>query len=362
MTRVLHLARNYHPFAGGTERFIAGLARHTAPLGVESAVLCSNRHAQGAGPLPEVPVLRVRTFGPDRMHLVGRVSAEVRALVAWADVLHFHDLRFGFDLLARLRSARAVPRVLSTHGLIFHTAAHSIVKRATWRSILLPALQRFDAVIADSAADFALVSALPRASLIENPVEVDPFLTIAAAPLLLDGPLLSFGRIAPNKGLDRLARVLRDDPGVQLVVVGTGDADAVETAKRDLAGLPVRFTGGVDDQMLLDEMRGSSVIVLPSRSEGFGLTLVEALASGRPVVASDIPTYRAIAEGTDVALVDFDDSTAVAHAIRRARTSLDPMARVQRARSYSWETRAPELVAVYDEIVDARREGARARA
>jgi alpha-1,3-mannosyltransferase len=362
MTRVLHLSRNFHPFLGGTERYIAGLARHTGRLGVESAVLCSNRHRHGAGPLPEVPVVRVATLGPDRMHVLGIVSSEVRDLVAWADVLHFHDLRFGLDLLARMRAARAVPRVFSTHGLIFHTREHGIVKRAAWKGVLLPALRRFDAVVADSGADFALVSSLPKARLIENPVEVDLFLTIAATTPPADGPLLAFGRIAANKGLARLAPVLRHDPALQLVVVGTGDHDDVEAAMRELNGLPVRFTGGVDDQVLLDEMRGASAIVLPSRTEGFGLTLVEALASGRPIVASDIPTYRAIAEGTDVQLVDFDDPAAVVRAVQRARASVDSARRVARARSFSWETRAPQLVAVYDEVVEARRGDEPARA
>jgi len=354
MTRVLHLSRNYHPFVGGTETYVASLARHTAPLGIESSVVCSTRHAEGEGAPPEVPVLRVPTFGPNRMQAIVRISAELRALVAWADVLHFHDLRFGLDLLGRMKVARAKPRVLNTHGLIFHTPEHASIKRAAWRAILLPMLRRFDAIVADSAADYALVSDLPRARVIENPVEVDAFLTIAESPLVADGPLLSFGRVAPNKGLDRLAPVLRREPTERLVVVGTGDARDVDELTRRFAGLPARFVGARDELGLLDELRSCSAIVLPSRTEGFGLTLVEAMATGRPVVASDIAPYRAIAEGTGVPLVDFDDPEAVVDALQRARAASSPTTRIERARSYSWDTRAPELVAVYDEVVSGR--------
>jgi alpha-1,3-mannosyltransferase len=350
--RVVHLSRNYHPVIGGTENFIASLARHVEPLGVESTVVCSTRRSGGAGPLPEVSVLRVPSIGPDRMQVVRHVSAHLRAVIASADVLHFHDLRFGLDLLGRIRAMRGQPRVLSTHGLIFHTHDDDRIKRIVWRSVLLPTLRTFDTVLADSAADFGWVSGLPRARLLENPVDVDRFISVAAVPPPPEGPLLYFGRVAPNKGLETLAPLLRRDDRLRLVVTGRGDPRYVAALKRSFDGLAADFTGELDASRLDEQLRASSAIVLPSRTEGFGLTLVEAMATGRPVVAADIPPYREIAAGTGVELVNFDDPATVLEQLGRARRA-DHAASLERARSYAWETRAPEFVDLYRDLVDA---------
>jgi len=350
--RVLHLSRNYHPVIGGTENFIASLVRHVEPLGVKSAVVCSARHTAGEGALPEVPVLRVRSFGPDRMQVTRHVSTQLRALITWADVLHFHDLRFGLDLLARVKAARATPRVLSTHGLIFHTNDDDRVKHLLWRGVLVPTLRTFDAVLASSAADFAWVSDLPRAQLMENPVDVDRFTAVTAVPPN-DGPLLYFGRLAPNKGLEMLAPLLRIDPGLRLVVTGRGDPQYVATLERSFIGLAAELTGELDASGLDEQLRACRAIVLPSRTEGFGLTLVEAMATGRPVIAADIPPYREIAVGTDVELVDFEDPAMVIERLGRAGQGTGHRANVERARSYSWETRAPEFADLYRDLADA---------
>ncbi len=347
MIRVLHLSRNSHPVIGGTENFIASLSRHVAPLGVSSAVVCSTRHTTGEGAPPEVPVLRVPVLGPDRLQLTRDVSTSLRALFTWADVLHFHDLRFGLDLLARARTARAKPRVLSTHGLIFHTDDDARAKRVLWRRVLLPTLRTFDAVLADSEADFRWVSGLPRARLLENPVDVTSFLSIASQPVPLDGPLLYFGRVAPNKGLETLPALLRLDPTLRLVITGGGDTEYASTLAAQFHGLAATFTGEVDATRLLEQLRSCRAIVLPSRAEGFGLTLVEAMATGRPVLAADIPPYREIAGSTAVSLVDFDDPSVVHARLATPPGPRDLAATVTRARSYSWETRAPEFADLY---------------
>jgi alpha-1,3-mannosyltransferase len=350
--RVLHVSRNFHPHAGGTEEFIASLARHTRGLGIESSVLCTDRHPDGTAPPPEIPVLRVPTVGTDRLQLTRHVTPRVRERLQAADVLHFHDLRFGLDLARRGRVRPTVPRVLSTHGLIFHTAEHAALKRLAWRAAYLPTLRRLDLVLADSAHDYEAVATLPRARMVENPVDVDDFLTIAALPPRPAGPIVSFGRIAPNKGLERLAPVLRCDPALRLVVVGTGDARAVEDLRRAFDGLDVDLAGPLPRARLVERLRDCSGVVLPSRTEGFGITLVEAMATGRPVIAADIPPYRAIAGDTDVSLVDCDDPAAIRDAIGATRASVDRSRSVARARSFSWDARAHEFVEIYRKLVD----------
>lgn len=347
-THVLHISRNYLPMLGGTERFIASLAASLGTLGIDSRVLCSDRHPDGAGPEPAIPVLRVPTVGPDRLQVTRSMREEVDAWITWADILHFHDVRFGLDLRARSAAARRTASVLSTHGLIFHTDDDRRIKQLAWRHGYLRVLRRLDAVIADSREDFRRVESVPRAVLLENPVDVTMFARVAETPTPASGPVLFFGRLAPNKAIETLAPVLRQDPGLSLVVTGAGTDDY--TAALDFAfdGLDARFTGELDDAGLVDALRSCTAIVLPSRAEGYGLTLVEAMATGRPVVAADIPTYRDIARDTDVLLVDFADPTATVSAIRAARDAPSTARSVARARERSWSGQATRFAAVYE--------------
>ncbi len=298
-----------------------------------------------------MPVLRVRSFGPERLQFVGRIGGELRAALEWADLVHHHDLRFGLDLRRRVPELRSKPSLLSTHGLIFHTGRYRAIKRLAWWAVYLPTLRSLDAVVASSETDLDAVASLPNVRVLENPVEVEPFLQLAASRHRPDGPLLYFGRLARNKAIERLADALRLDRALQLVVVGSGASRDLRRLRREFGGLPARFTGGLEQASLLEEIQASSVIVLPSLAEGFGITLVEAMATGRPVVAADIAPYRSISTGTDVRLVDFGDSPAVVAAVRSARKTYDRTRAIDRVRSLSWASRAPAFASLYQDLV-----------
>jgi glycosyltransferase involved in cell wall biosynthesis len=215
-------------------------------------------------------------------------------------------------------------------------------------------IRTFDVLIASSATDFAYVSQIPNSRLMTNPVDIESFLDLSAAPLPPRGPLLYFGRLAPNKGLERLAALLRLDPARELVIVGAGDPSFVRTLTRTFAGLPVRFVGEQDPQGLLNHLRDSAAIMLPSETEGFGITLVEAMATGRPVLANDIPAYREIATGSSVVLVDFRHPAGVLQALRALEDGFDPTPSIERASSYSWPAAAPQFAGLYRELVASR--------
>ncbi|MGH9122579.1 MAG: glycosyltransferase, partial [Acidimicrobiales bacterium] len=97
------------------------------------------------------------------------------------------------------------------------------------------------------------------------------------------------GRVADEKGLENLVP-LADTPGMPLVIVGDGPAMA-ET-KKLFAGKPVTFTGFLRGQPLVDAYHEADVFVFPSSTDTLGLVLLEALASGLPVVAAAAPPSR----------------------------------------------------------------------
>lgn len=128
------------------------------------------------------------------------------------------------------------------------------------------------------------------------------------------------GRVDYQKGIDILLgawkQVVRARPGSKLLVVGGGNVPEakLECERMGISG-DVTFTGYVSETNALRDLLASSrVFVLPSRSEGFGRVVTEALASGLPCVLSDLPVFREIFSEIAV-LVPTDDIAGFSQAI-----------------------------------------------
>ncbi|WP_299036245.1 glycosyltransferase [uncultured Pseudokineococcus sp.] len=110
---------------------------------------------------------------------------------------------------------------------------------------------------------------------------------------------LHVGRIASEKGCDRLVPLASTDPPVQLALVGEGpDRDRLA---RVLAGRRATFTGVLRGDDLADAYAAADVLVFASETDTLGLVLLEAMASGLPVVALDTSTARQTLEGYEAA-------------------------------------------------------------
>ncbi|MBA2510026.1 MAG: glycosyltransferase family 1 protein [Rubrobacteraceae bacterium] len=109
-----------------------------------------------------------------------------------------------------------------------------------------------------------------------------------------DKILLSVGRLAPEKDLGRLKAVLEGIPGTRLAIVGDGPAR--RTLERAFAGTPTVFTGFLHGEELAAAYASSDVFLFPSTTDTLGLAMVEALASGVPVVASRSGASREVVD------------------------------------------------------------------
>jgi glycosyltransferase involved in cell wall biosynthesis len=116
----------------------------------------------------------------------------------------------------------------------------------------------------------------------------------------------------------------------------------------------VRTVGRVDETELAALYRGADVFVFPSRHEGFGLPVLEAMAQETAVLCADIPALREVAGGA-ARLLPVDDVAAWSDAIEellgddRARSEL-ARAGLAHAQEYSWERCAAATRAVYEEV------------
>jgi glycosyltransferase involved in cell wall biosynthesis len=172
--------------------------------------------------------------------------------------------------------------------------------------------------------------------------------------------LLFVGTLEPRKNLTTLLHayaVLRAegcDKDLKLVVAGrTGwlYADIFDTVKTLALEEEVIFTGFVDDEDLPDLYRGAQLLVFPSLYEGFGLPILEAMASGVPVITSDLASMPEVA-GEAAILVDAHDPKAIAEGIARVLAE-DRLREVliqkglARARGFTWAHVAQRTLELY---------------
>jgi glycosyltransferase involved in cell wall biosynthesis len=155
--------------------------------------------------------------------------------------------------------------------------------------------------------------------------------------------VLAVGTVEPRKNLARLAEATRS-LGVELRVVGAPGWGSVEL------GAGVRRLGRVPDDELARLYRGARCLAYPSLYEGFGIPILEAMASGTPVVTSRGGATEEVAEGAAV-LVDPLDPAAIAAGIEEAAARRDELVRagLEHAREFSWAETARRTVEVYRE-------------
>jgi glycosyltransferase involved in cell wall biosynthesis len=175
-----------------------------------------------------------------------------------------------------------------------------------------------------------------------TPLGVDAAFVPGAAP---DSYLLVVGTVEPRKNPLAAAAAARE-LGRPLVVVGPVRDEALA---RELRARGADLRGYVSKEELARLYRGAACLVFPSRYEGFGLPLVEAMASGTPVVATPDAALKEVAGDAAV----FVEPGALAAGVRRALAEREQLvaAGLERVRQFTWEETARRTVAVYREVL-----------
>jgi phosphatidylinositol alpha-mannosyltransferase len=201
---------------------------------------------------------------------------------------------------------------------------------------------------------------------IPNGVDVASY---ACAPLLDGYPrpgktVLFLGRYdEPRKGMavliDALPTLVEHLPGVQVLIVGRGDEDELRSKAGGLGG-HLRFLGQVDDAAKASALRSADVYCAPhTGGESFGIVLVEAMAAGTPVVASDLHAFRRVLrDGEAGLLVPVEDSAALAEGLVAVLEDDQLASRyiaagAEAVRRYDWSVVANQIMQVYETVAGA---------
>lgn len=270
----------------------------------------------------------------------GRWTAVARDVVWYPALLPRAAARAGVDVLHctifRAPPRARVPTILTVHDLavLRHPEVFPAWTRLYGRTLLRPTIRAADRVFAVS--EFSKRETAELAGVDPGRIDVVPN---AAEPVFrpegeaMEGEyVLAVGTLEPRKNLKRVVEATAR-AGVELRLVGEegwGDAGA--------AGSHVTWLGRIDDQQLAAAYRGARAVVFPSLYEGFGIPVLEAMASGTPVVTSEASAMAEVAAGAAV-LVDPLDVASIAAGIGEAdsrRAELVPLG-LERARHYTWE-------------------------
>jgi phosphatidylinositol alpha-mannosyltransferase len=350
-----------YPLPGGVTQHVRYLYENLRQRGHDVRILTSSHGLQRAS---EGDVIRLgKGFSMPANGSVGtvtlslRYNAQVREVLDRErfDVLHFHEPFVPFLSLVILRQSRSV-NVATFHAYGGWSPAYEFGSRT-----LGGYADRLHGRIAVSAAARHFIDRYFPGDykVIPNGVDVDRFQRAVPVARWQDGTrnVLFVGRFEPRKGaLDMLKafRILRKAGcDCRLLVVGGGPQEREArryVATRRLRG--VEFLGRVSDDEKAQLFRTADAFVSPATGrESFGIVLLEAMAAGAPIVASDIHGYKGVVRrGREALLVPPRDPTQVARAVARLlqdRTLAERMseAGVARAEEFSW----PRVTAKVDE-------------
>ncbi len=393
--RICHLGKYYHPFRGGIETHVRSIAQSQSEMGHEVTVACIN-HIDAKGSdvwcrrIAMTPTIAdndgdiaLQKFGKFATLARFDFCTGVRAFLKKADqnfdILHLHVPNPAMCVwLASIQLK--IPLVVTYHS--------DIVKqrfiRKPFRIIEDRVFSRVDRIIVATQAyrdsSEVLGRYLDKTTVVPFGLDLEPYRKPSARSLAFaeqlrtqygDAPLwLCVGRLVYYKGFEFAVRALQHCPG-RLLIVGQGELYNSLQALAESLGVADRlmWRDRLDDDELRGAYRAATALWFPSivRSEAFGLVQIEAMASGCPVINTDIPgsgVSWVSMDGISGCTVPVQDPVALAQAASslvnnpalRAELSAGALQRAEEI--FEIRKMTVRTMSVYDAILNPNRQAA----
>ena len=372
--RVCMVSDNFYPYVGGIAEHVHFLASELRKRGHVVKVLTANVGGRMMECMETTPEeVHVKRIGHG---LVVRTNKSfARVTVAWRPVAkirrYFEEERFDIihvhGSLAPTLPMAAIQASRVLNVVTFHAGHEQSLGYALFRTVLMPYFNAVQGLIAVSeTARLSCYKYFPGPyHIIPNGIDLTFFRPDAdRVPGLDDGRprILFVGRFEPRKGLKHLLsampEIVRSVPDVELVVVGTGLLGySYKSYLSPDVQQHVRWAGLVQNEERPKYYASCDVYCSPATGqESFGIVLLEAMATGKPVVASDIDGYRTVmTDGREGLMVPPCDPPALARAIVTILLDREAARRyaangLERAQQYSWPKLAEQVEAYYEEL------------
>jgi alpha-1,3-mannosyltransferase len=366
---ILHISRRFYPFIGGTEKYIYEISKRLVKRNINCRVLTLNydildkkQKLNNYDTIEGIEIFRIPGFGYYKKPIPLKIPIN---LFKWANIVHLHDIRFLYETTLFFKPIFKYKIVLSTHGFVLHTKDLQIIK-----NFLIPFYYKLtivnfiDSVICVSKQDFEYFKNIIKKNLylIENGVDFGKFSKIKKNSK--KGKFLYFGRIDKNKGIDLLFRSLSllSDEDWQLDVVGSGSVELIKNLKdlADRLGISkkINWWGYLDEEKLFQFLSEAYICFFSSTYEGFGFTLIEAMAGGCVCVTNSIQAYKDIVDNKiNGFLINFSESQTAAEIIKmllnsdnKRFSSISENAK-EKAKKFDWENKIEQIIKTYNNIM-----------
>jgi phosphatidylinositol alpha-mannosyltransferase len=373
--KIAQVTEFYAPWAGGISQHVQHLSRELRAMGHDVRIVTSQYRLDGGAPAdPELEPATCRlarnvrfpynggmasvTYAPHLPRTLDRLFERESF-----DIVHIHNP------MTPVLPILALDRSPALNVGTFHSYHPTERMLRWWRWVIEPRLPRLHLALAVSSA---ARDAFER--YFDNPYEIVPngidlvrFTPNGHVPAA-DGEqtLLFVGQLVPKKGLPVLLRsfdmLLEEFPRLRLQVVGEGPMEAacrrsLSTRARDR----VAFLGQLHGARLIEIYQACDVFCASSIGhESFGITLLEAMAAGKPIVAARIPGYSdVVRDGREALLYASDDPRDLVQVLRRVVTDAPLRTRLARAgrarvQSYGWPEVALRIANHYEELLRER--------
>jgi glycosyltransferase involved in cell wall biosynthesis len=326
---VVHLTRRPHPHQRSIEIVFETVRAHL-PSSVAVRVVTSSHYSSGVLPRLKA-VLEARRLQGSVTHVVGDIHYVTLLMRRRSTVLTVHDVEF-LSRAGRLK------------GLLY-----------SWLWLRLPIARSAVVTVPSEGSRQALVSALrhdPGVRVVPNPLR--PGFVPSPRGERTGRPVVLLMGTWPNKNLPRSAEALRG-LAVQVVLIGPVDDRQRDQLDRAVPGWT--HHPGPDDTAVVRLLQECDVLLFPSLQEGFGLPIVEAQATGRPVVTSGREPMAEVSGGAAV-LVDPEDVVSIRQGVLQVLEDPDLAADlVQRGfenvKRFSPSAVAAQYAAIYAELAVA---------
>lgn len=310
-----------------------------SPGGVQVHVGQLSRYLEQQGHDVRILAPAFSPVGDERVQVVGRpIRARYNGSVAPICIEPLALLRIERTLRRFLPDVVHIHEPLSPVTSFFVTMRAAAPMVATWHSnmpscrmlrggapIFRRVVQRVDQLLAvsASAAQFAATHlGVPMPTIVPNGMDLEPFVAVSQRPRLHRDPTVVFvNRLDPRKGfavmIEAFAVAAAQMPALRMVVAGDGpESRAVQQLAPDVRAR-VELLGSVAHADVPGVLARGDIFVAPALgSESFGMVLLEAMAAGKPIVASRIDGYTDVArDGVEVSLVEPGDAVALGRRI-----------------------------------------------
>ncbi|HUK20239.1 MAG TPA: glycosyltransferase family 4 protein [Gemmatimonadales bacterium] len=370
--RIALIAEDYYPQVGGIAEHVHHLALELERMGHTATVIGSHMAGDAAQDRTRPyavhrigrSVVIYANGGISRITVGMRLRRQLVALLSRGqfDVVHVHGpLALTFGVITPVAARRAgIPLVGTFHSWFPRSRGYRLFRRGLQRRLDL-----HRAVIAVSEPVALAHARYFRADwqIIPNGVNTGwyhPNGRDGRRDLRASGPrLLYLHRLEPRNNLGTLIaampRILAAYPNAELVVAGDGPWRSYYERQARSFGDRVRFLGTVSDPA--ECYRAADLYLCPTMRAGFGITLLEAMACGTPIVVADNPGFRYVLDGGKAGIrLPHDKPEAWGDAVVEllgdaARREAMGKAGVQKAGEFAWPVVAQKIVQVYERVV-----------